>query len=115
MKLAIVGSRNFHNYSIIEDFICAHYDLDEIDTIISGGANGVDTLAEQFARNHHKQMEIFPAEWKKYGKSAGPRRNRLIVENADAVVAFPANDSRGTMHSISLAKQMCKRLEICDV
>ena len=47
---------------------------------------------------------IFPAEWKKYGKRAGYIRNHDIIKNSDHVVAFWDGKSRGTLHSIELAR-----------
>ena len=43
MKLLIAGSRK------IEDFDISKYVTNEIDVILSGGAKGVDTIAEEFA------------------------------------------------------------------
>ena len=115
MKLAIVGSRNFSNYEVICKFIAEKFNLSEIDTIVSGGAKGVDTLAEKYAYEHNLNLIVKKAEWNKYGRAAGPKRNKLIIEEADAVVAFPTKDSIGTQNSISLAKKMNKRLEVLDV
>ena len=75
MKLAIVGSRTFNDYDTLCDFIEENYDVSEIDTIISGGARGADTLGEKFANDYAKELIVFPAEWKKYGKRAGFIRN----------------------------------------
>ena len=115
MKLAIVGSRDFNDYDVICNFISAKFDLNEIDTIVSGGAKGVDALAETYAKEHDLNLIVKKADWKKYGRAAGPIRNKLIIEEADAVVAFPAKDSTGTRNSMSLAKKLGKRLEVLDV
>ena len=76
-----------------------------LDTVIvSGGAKGVDTWAVDAARTRGMEAVIFPADWDTHGKSAGFRRNVDIVKHADRVVAFHANGSKGTQHTIGLAK-----------
>jgi hypothetical protein len=74
-------------------------------TIVSGGARGVDSVAEQQAKKRGLPVEIYRAEWERFGKSAGFRRNRDIVTNADMVVAFWDGRSRGTENTINLAKR----------
>jgi len=77
-------------------------------TIISGGARGADSLAEQFAQEYSYVVKIFHAEWDKYGKSAGYRRNIDIVNNCNLLVAFWDGTSRGTKHSIDIATKQGK-------
>lgn len=102
MRLAIVGSRHFEGYSLL----CAVMATVKtpVTLIVSGGAAGADTLAERYADAMGIEKLIFPAEWTKYGRSAGIRRNQDIVDNADAVIAFVAADSRGTLDTIRKAK-----------
>lgn len=115
MKLAIVGSRNFQDYETMCRFISEKFDLSDIEAVVSGGAKGADTLAERFAKDNNLKMIVKPAEWSKYGRAAGPMRNKLIVEEADAVVAFPTETSTGTYNAIKLTKKAGKRLEVLDV
>ena len=49
MKIAIVGSRNFHDYELLDKTIKNNIDIDDIDYIVSGGAQGADRLGERFA------------------------------------------------------------------
>lgn len=115
MKLAIVGSREFTDYDKMCKFIASRFDIDTIDCIVSGGAKGADSLAERFASEHNISTKIFKPDWKRYGRAAGPIRNRSIVEYADAVVAFPTSSSKGTVNSMKLARELRKRLEVCYV
>jgi hypothetical protein len=73
--------------------------------IVSGGARGVDALAERIAQEEtaHDAL-VFVAKWEIYGRAAGPLRNEKIVEAADMLVAFWDGASRGTAHSASLAR-----------
>lgn len=74
-------------------------------TIIHGGATGVDTAAGVFAVVHYCQEQCFPADWKQYGKSAGPIRNAKMLQEGepDLVVAFPGG--KGTANMVRLAKK----------
>lgn len=104
MKLAIVGSRNFKDYNLLSncvDILCKAFNVIEI---ISGGAAGADTLAERYAKKNKIPIKIFYPEWKKYGLKAGYIRNKLIIERANYVIAFPLDDSKGTWITINLAK-----------
>lgn len=115
MKLAIVGSRDFNDYDVMCDFIDSKFDLRDVDTIVSGGAKGADSLAERFASQFNFKLIVHKPDWKKYGKAAGPIRNELIINDADAVVAFPTANSKGTLSSMKLAKRANKRLEVLYV
>lgn len=109
-KIAIIGSRNITDYSILVDFIFKHLNINEIDSVISGGAKGVDSLAEQFANEFNLSTKIFIAEWTKYGKGAGFKRNNDIIINADIIFVLWDGKSAGTKHSIDLAKKYNKIL-----
>jgi len=111
MKLAVIGSRTIKDYIFVENKLCEIIEkYNEIDTIISGGAKGVDSLAEKFANEYGLKTIIFKPDWKKFGKGAGFIRNKQIIENSDIVVAFWDGKSNGTKHSIELAKKMNKKL-----
>jgi len=111
MRVAIVGGRDFPNaYVAVFTWLENHAHPDWV--IVSGGARGVDAAAKLYAgTNGHGYVE-YPADWKTYGRSAGYRRNRDIVANSDAVVAFWDGKSRGTKHSIDIAREMGKPLII---
>lgn len=101
--VAIVGSRYYTNYEMIEST------LDKLNLapscIVSGGAPGVDTLAERYARMKGIPFKVYTADWKRFGNKAGPMRNTLIVNDADVLVAFPTKESKGTMDTITKARR----------
>ncbi len=106
MKLAIVGSRTFDDYGLLYKIMDQHfYNELTIDAIISGGAKGADTLAKRFANESivHEYFE-FPADWESDGKAAGFIRNKEIVNACDVVLAFWDGKSKGTEHTIKLAR-----------
>ena len=108
MILAIIGSRTFTDY----DRLVTICDSLEITGIVSGGARGADSLAEKYAKERNIPLTVIPADWEKYGRSAGFIRNTYIVEKADEVLAFWDGKSPGTKHSIELAKKLGKKTNI---
>jgi hypothetical protein len=109
MKLAIVGSREFTNYSMAFDILSQIHD---VNLIISGGAKGADTIAERFAESRHIPILIIKPEWNIYGKRAGFIRNTTIVNECDKLIAFWNGSSKGTQHSIDLAIKQVKLLSV---
>jgi len=100
MTVAIIGSRKFTNY---REFLQLMPKLD-ITKIISGGATGADSLAHRYALDNDIAYLEFLPDWDLYGKVAGPIRNKLIINNADHVIAFWDGRSKGTASSIKLAQ-----------
>ena len=110
-RVIIAGSRNFNDY----DLLCKECDgvlhgLNPADVeIVSGGCTGADALGERYAHERGYGLSIFEANWKKFGKSAGPRRNALMgvyAQQADdgVLMAFPVGESKGTRNMISTAE-----------
>ena len=111
MYIAIVGSRSFSNYSLMKDE-CSF--ISKEDTIVSGGAKGADSLAKLLSEDIGCKYIEYPAQWDKYGKSAGYRRNVDIIQRADVVMAFWDGESKGTKHSIELAEKHNRLLKIIN-
>jgi len=89
-NLIIAGSRDFNDYNLLRDavnYYLASRNLTEV-TIVSGKARGADTLGEQYAREKGFPVLEFAADWNRYGKSAGHRRNREMAHAAQGLVAF---------------------------
>jgi predicted Rossmann fold nucleotide-binding protein DprA/Smf involved in DNA uptake len=104
MRLAVVGSRTIVDFALVVAAI-EESGFTDISLIVSGGAKGVDSLAEQYAKAKGIECRIFKPDWDKYGKRAGFVRNALIVNEADALVAVWDGKSKGTMHSVALANE----------
>jgi hypothetical protein len=105
IKCIIAGGRDFNNYDLLYNRCKFHLKKYGSDVqIVSGGARGADTLGEKFATDMGYSIKQFPADWSKYGKSAGYRRNAQMSEYADMLIAFWDYNSRGTQHMINLAK-----------
>lgn len=108
-RVAIVGSRDFKNLDAVVEYVKS---LPAGTIVVSGGARGVDTVAQETAFACGLQVTVYHPQWGKYGNSAGYRRNELIVNNCDRVVAFWTGKSRGTKHTINIAEKMKKPCEI---
>lgn len=108
MKVIIAGSRYFNNYELLRqyvDHILQNVSQKESIEIVSGGAKGADELGERYAIERGYKITRFPAEWNKYGRAAGPKRNEQMGDYADALIAFLDGESRGTKHMIEYAKK----------
>lgn len=114
-KLAVVGSRDFPLIDRAQLELNHVIENTGIDTIVSGGAIGIDTLAEQYAIKNGLKTIIHPAEWDKYGRSAGYIRNKNIVDDADAILIFWYKDSKGTKYTLDLSKKSNKPLYLLQV
>lgn len=107
MKIIIAGSRDFVNYPVLEEYCDKVIDsLGCSDIIIvSGTAKGADKLGERYAQYKGFKIAQFPADWDKFGKSAGYKRNEQMALYSDALIAFWDGSSKGTKHMIDLAKK----------
>jgi hypothetical protein len=73
--------------------------------VVCGGARGVDMLGCEWAQERGIPVAWYPAEWDRYGKSAGYRRNVQMGDYADALIAVQLNGSNGTQHMIDIATE----------
>lgn len=119
MNLGIVGSRHYANWAEFEAhvqrFLAKHNDGCLPQRIISGGASGADRMAERFAAKHGIELCVFNADWERFGKRAGPLRNRDIARSATHLLAFVAEDSRGTWITVRIARLLSRKVEVIKV
>ena len=104
-KFIIAGSRNFDDYKLLSNTLYEMVMYDPDAEIVSGGSKGADKMGEKFAKSYGLMLKIFPADWSKHGKAAGPIRNKQMAEYADCLIAFWDGKSRGTKSMIDLAKK----------
>ena len=107
VRVIVCGSRGWDQYERIAQRL-DELPLDGCEplTIVHGAARGTDSLAERWAVENGVLTEPHPANWARYGKSAGPRRNQqMLATGARLVLAFRCSgESRGTDHMIGLAQ-----------
>lgn len=106
MKVAIIGSRTL-NVTNLEKYLPQN-----TTEIVSGGARGIDTCAKKFALNNNVKITEFLPEYDKYGKSAPIKRNLLIIDYSDEVIAFWDSKSRGTKFVIDACKKANKKVTV---
>lgn len=100
VKMIIAGSRGFSDYELLVSEVKKAIKKCGVTTIISGHADGADKLGEAAAKELGLELEIYPADWKKFGKAAGYRRNEQMAAIADILLAFWDEESKGTAHMI---------------
>ena len=106
MKVAIIGSRNLRVDNLEK------YLPEGVTEIVSGGARGIDTCAREYARRNGLKLTEFLPEYDKYGRSAPLKRNLLIIDYADEVLAFWDGQSHGTKYVIENCKKANKKVTV---
>ena len=117
----IVGSRSFTDYekakTSIDKMLSKKREEGFSFIIVSGGAAGADTLAKQYAEEYGYQYIEFPADWNRYGRSAGAKRNEQMHQYISqyeerGCIAFWDGISKGTQHSFTLAEKYNNPLRV---
>lgn len=114
MKIAIIGSRECSNIDFAGN-LEAVLNVSKDDTIISGGAKGIDTLAANYAKENNLNLIEFLPDYKKNGRAATFIRNREIVDNSTIVVAFWNGNSKGTKYTLDYARKKDKRIIVISI
>lgn len=107
MKLIIAGSRTVFASVIEITALLDHHKLTPTE-IVSGTAKGIDMCGEDFARYAKLKCRQFPADWDKFGKSAGHKRNAQMAEYADALLLIWDGESRGSAGMKSIMQKLGK-------
>ena len=120
MKVLICGGRGFRDKQFVDDYldewVTSLYDKNpyfkESIIVIHGGALGVDTWADSWAIRRKYTIKEYQPDWDKYGRAAGPIRNKQMLDEGkpDLVIAFPGG--RGTANMIKQAKEAGVEVEI---
>ena len=114
MKIIIAGSRGFSDFDLlkryIDSFIFSTHDPDiaSLHAIVSGTAPGADRLGEKYAKQRGFLCHKRPADWDKYGKSAGLIRNAHMANYADIAIVFWDGKSKGSKHMIITMRALNK-------
>lgn len=114
-RIVIAGCRNFNDYDCAKNYIdnlIRNIRKNNEIIIMSGGCRGADLLGERYATENGFKIERYTAQWNKYGKSAGPKRNKTMAENCDCVICFWDGKSNGTKSMIKYAQELNKPLRI---
>ncbi len=114
-RIVIAGCRDYNNYNEAKEYI--DFCISEIRKkytliFVSGGCSGADFIGERYAAENGFEIERYPADWKKYGRAAGPKRNEQMARVADYVICFWDGQSRGTKSMINCAEKFNKPVKI---
>lgn len=114
-RVAVAGCRYYENYEEAKEHI--DFCISEIRKkytliFVSGGCRGADALGERYAAENGFMAEIYPAVWEKYGRAAGPKRNKKIAEISDYIICFWDGKSKGTKSLIQFAEKAGKTVKI---
>jgi hypothetical protein len=112
MKLITAGSRDFIDYDLFKKDVAKIIGDNTDVTIVSGMARGADAMGVKYANDNNLTLKKFPADWDRYGKSAGYKRNEEMAAYADTCICFWDGKSKGTGHMIDLAKRYGLKVEI---
>ncbi len=114
-RIVVSGCRDYNNYTEAReyiDFCVSEIGKEYTPIFVSGGCRGADKLGERYAKENGYKIEYYHAEWNKYGKSAGPKRNREMAKAADAVICFWDGESKGTKSMIEYATKLGKPIKL---
>ena len=106
-RLIVAGGRAFNDRKLLASKLIKITNEDLKDctvSIVSGMARGADMMAYNFAIQHQVAIYEFPANWDKFGKSAGYRRNAEMANFSQGLLAFWDGKSHGTKHMIDAAR-----------
>ena len=105
LNIVICGSRNFHNYAELEKVLDGILAGVNVKHIITGDARGTDEIAHYYGKIKGYNTLKFRANWTKFGRKAGPIRNRQMAEVAHATIAFWDGASPGTKNMLAEARR----------
>lgn len=111
MKCVIAGSRTIFDYKLFER-VMKKYNFLDISEVVSGTAEGVDTLGEKWASKHGIKITRIKAEWTRLGKKAGVIRNKVMADYADIAIVIWDGSSPGSKNMI---EEMKKLKKVCYV
>jgi hypothetical protein len=126
VKIIIAGIRTLVDYSVV----CRAVEISgfSISMVVSGldediekrrvqgfRIRGVDALGERWARQNKIPFKRFSPNWERYGKRAGPKRNREMALFADGLLAIWNGQSRGTKDMIDAMFEVKKPIFIYSI
>lgn len=117
INLVTAGGRNFTDYDFFKkevDTYLQELEPDEL-LIIWGGAKGTDSMGKRYADDYNIEEEEEKADWSKYGRAAGPIRNKVMAEKCTHLIAFWDGKSKGTKSMISLAEKNNKTVKVVSI
>ena len=109
--IAVLGSRTFSDFDLMKKVL----DCEGKFILVSGGAEGADSLAERYADGKGYEKTIFAPDYETYGNAAPLIRNEKIIDECDKIIAFMVGETPGTMGALALARKKNKPAQVIRV
>lgn len=106
MKLIIAGSRTFTDYQCLCQVLTP--ERHRITQVLTGGERGAELLGYRWAWKHTVMHQRFRANWERFGKAAGVRRNHQLAQTGDILIVFGHPTAPGTAHLIQCMRSLGK-------
>lgn len=105
MKLLVCGGRDFDNKAALKSAMNSAVGLETNVVVIHGAARGADKLAGTIAAEAGVPVMVFPADWERYGKAAGFKRNVQMLTEGKPDLVLAAPGGKGTAMMVKIAKE----------
>ena len=113
MKVGIVGNRSGFDYEFVKKKLLEK-GVNKMDILISGGAEGVDTFAQQFAKEIGAQIRILYPDPGLPSPKRYFDRNEKIAMMCDKLIAFNRKEKSGTLSTVNYAKKLDKEVIVIE-
>jgi hypothetical protein len=98
-RIQITGARDYTDKIVVKQALKEF--IPEYCVVVHGNCSGADKLCGEIATKLGFEVEVFPAQWNKYGRAAGPLRNiQMLDTKPNVVLVFHrcVEKSKGTKH-----------------
>lgn len=112
MRVIVAGSRNIQDKKTIFEWLQRYSQDNKVTVVISGTARGVDLIGEEWAAEQKIPVIRCQADWRQYGRAAGPIRNEKMGDLADAAIVFWDGQSKGSKHMIDYMEKINKPVTV---
>lgn len=104
-RVLVTGSRDWRDSWTVEGALYEH--MVQGDILVHGACpTGADKFASAYWKLQGGVVDAWPADWRAYGRAAGPMRNMAMIDTEpDLVLAFILNGSPGATGCLDLAIQ----------
>ncbi len=117
-RVIIAGGRDFYQEDLLVDYVrkvLGELDQNNRDVVlVCGMAKGADQIGFEMFQRRKLRIAEYPAEWHKYGPSAGHRRNAQMAKVGDILIAAWDGESKGTAGMIKLMEKAGKPVYILE-
>lgn len=109
MRVICAGGRDYKDEDTLYTYMSNLHECFGFTELVSGGCpTGADYFGEKWAKERGVAVKVFPADWGRYGKAAGPMRNEDMAIYADMCVLFPGG--KGTQSMRASARLFCTHI-----